>query len=733
MNQLFALLKKELKSYIDHPMAYILVVVFFVLNSFLYFRSGLSQEVASLRSMFSLLPWIFIFFISALTMRTWAEERKEKTLSVLLSYPVAVWKLILGKFLATWLFVVGTLLLTLSIPMALSSAGEFDWGVVFSQYLGATLLAAVMVAIGQWVSTLTKNQVVAFILSAAIQTGFFLIGLEVVVISLSYPLNAIAQQLGVLSHVNAMARGVIDIRDILYFVSVTAVFLGLAYAWVVKAKTLASSAYFKKLQTSLILFIGIAVVVNLFGQSYTVRADLTEQNIYSLSVATKTVLQDLDDTVNISLFRSQKLPTQVELVGRDVQDILNDYAKFGGRYVDLAIKYPDQDEEVAQEAQSAGIPSVQFNVHREDEFTLQDGYLGIALQYVDKTEVIPFVGNINDLEYQLTRAILKMQGQKQLRLGFMQDFGGQDLESLPSFSQSIRQDYLVENINLEVEEGEEVTEIDPSIDILVIAGPTQPLTEAALSQIQAYVDSGGKIFWMLSGMTIDDATLNGAVNETGLESILAQQGIVVNKDVVADLASHQNVSFGNGVVNYILPYPYWVVAGLQKHQLAGNVSQVMLPWPSSLSYEESAFIEPLSLSTQNSASLSESFTLNPNALPDFNSFEQEQKVLALTVSEVGRERGRWVVVGSERFLSEQIVSQSPQNIGLALNALDWLAQNDALLSIRSKNAQPNTLVWESKEKQKWAVWGNTLGIPVLVVLIGGVWIYRRKKLTKQSL
>ena len=100
MKSLLAIIKKELRSYVDQPMAYILVVVFLVLNNFLFFRTSLVQEVASLRSMFNLLPWVMLFFVSAITMRTWAEERREKTLNVLLAYPIKVWQIIVGKYLA---------------------------------------------------------------------------------------------------------------------------------------------------------------------------------------------------------------------------------------------------------------------------------------------------------------------------------------------------------------------------------------------------------------------------------------------------------------------------------------------------------------------------------------------------------------------------------------------------------------------------------------------------------
>jgi ABC-2 type transport system permease protein len=139
--------------------------------------------------MFSLLPWLFLFFVPALTMRSWAEERREQTLSLLLSYPVRLWEVIAGKLAATSVFITVVILSTLAIPFSLSQAGAFDTGAVFAQYLGAILLAVSIVAVGQWSSTLSKNQVVSFIISIAVLFGFYLISLDMVLLALPFPIT----------------------------------------------------------------------------------------------------------------------------------------------------------------------------------------------------------------------------------------------------------------------------------------------------------------------------------------------------------------------------------------------------------------------------------------------------------------------------------------------------------------------------------------------------------------
>ncbi len=733
MKAFFAVFRKEIKSYIDHPLAYILAVVFLVINHALFFNTAFLEQVLSLRSLFNFLPWILLFFVPALTMRSWAEERKEQTLAQLLSYPVPVWVVVAGKFAASSAFVSTLLLSTLTIPLSLSVAGDLDGGVVAAQYIGALLLAIAMVAVGQWTSTLSKNQVVAFIISLAVLFGFYLISLDFVLLSLPYPLNIVGQQLGMLSHVQALSRGLIDARDVLYFLSVIVVFGALSVAWLLRQKTSTTDPAWKKIQSTVALVIAISVVINLFGQSLTVRIDTTQGNVYSLSSATKTILADLDDTVRFTLYRSKKLPTQVELVSRDISDMLNDYAKFGGRHVEVSVKYPDQDEDAQAEASERGIQRVRFNVLRQDEFTVQEGYIGLTAEFLDKREVLPLIQSTDDLEYRLSRAILSMMNDKKPKVGYVSDFGGKSLESYASFTEQLRANYLIEQISLSAaEEGAQVEQIDESVDVLIIAGPTSKLTDAALDEIRTFIGRGGKILWLLPGVSVNQSNLSATPTDTGLESILAASGVQLQKDLVADLSSHETVNFRSGMMSYFFPYPYWLRAVTGRHVLVGNIQQLIMPWPSSLVLDDNATgISPLIRTSDQSARFTSNFRLSPDSLPDFTGADLSSRVLAAAVESVpaeeGNPEGRWVVIANTEFLDNSIVDQYPQNIPFALNAIDWLSQNDALVSIRSKQSQPPAMIFASKRQQSLVKYGNVAGMPVLVAIIGAAWLYRRRR------
>lgn len=740
MKQLFSIVKKELKSSLDHPLGYILIIVFLVLNSFLYFRTSIVQEVASLRSMFNLLPWVFLFFIPALTMRTWAEERKENTLNVLLSYPIKIWQLILGKYLGTVILVSIMLLLTLIIPITLRGVGNFDWGVVFGQYLGAFFLIVAMVAVGQWGSSLSKNQVVAFIISIAILFAFVLVGLDFVILALPYPISVIAQQLGIMAHYSSLTRGVVDLRDILYFVSVGFVFLLLTYVWLMRMKLVKGAKDWRVLQSTTTIIILIAIVINLFGQSITIRADFTEENLYSLSGATKRVLKDLEDTVRITLYRSKKLPTQIELVSRDVQDILTDYKKFGGRHLDYTIKFPDQDDEVAKDAQTAGIPKIQFNVVRQDEFTLQEGYLGLVIEYLDEKEVIPFIQTIGDLEYQLTRNILALQSDKKKTVGIISDFGGKGLDQLTGFANVLSEQYITREVSLAQEEADEaIPSIPDDVEILVISSPTEKYSEGALDALRSYIDQGGKIFWLLSGVNVDQATFTARANTTGLEPILAEHGVTLNGDLLTDFASHENVNFSTGVFTYVLPYPLWLRGIVQPHVISGTIPQATLPWASSLSLSDEIAESSQELIKTSAETVAQSgtFVMIPEQLSSLQNKEKSSHLVAATIENVASlssegEEGRWVVIANAGFLDDPLLQQHPTNAVMALNSIDWLAQNEALIAIRSKQSAPANLVWESNKQQNMIKWGNIIFVPILVAGFGALWIMRRRKKYKHS-
>ncbi len=222
---IYILFKKELMSYFNSPIAYVFIGVFLVVGNWLFFKWFFLYGQANMRSYFTILPWIFLFLSPAITMRLWAEEKRTGTIEFLLTLPVSDWQVVLAKFFGSLAFVFVCLILTLSLPITVSFLGNLDWGPVIGGYIGALLLAGAYLALGLFISSLTKNQIIAFILSLMVCFFAFIIGENFVLASAPLFMVPIMKFLGLGSHFYNIARGVIDTKDIIYYFSVIFLFL----------------------------------------------------------------------------------------------------------------------------------------------------------------------------------------------------------------------------------------------------------------------------------------------------------------------------------------------------------------------------------------------------------------------------------------------------------------------------------------------------------------------------
>ncbi len=227
LKTIFILFKKELLSYFNSPIAYIFIAVFLIVNNWLFFNSFFLIGQASLREFFVLLPWIFLFLSPAITMRLWAEEKKSGTIEFLLTLPITDWQAVLAKFFSALTFLFLCLLLTLSLPITVALIGNLDWGPVIGGYVGALFLGGAYLALGLFISSLTKNQIIAFVLALAACFIAFIIGADFALTSAPGFLQALMKSLGLGSHFYNIAKGVIDSKDIIYYLLFIFLFLWL--------------------------------------------------------------------------------------------------------------------------------------------------------------------------------------------------------------------------------------------------------------------------------------------------------------------------------------------------------------------------------------------------------------------------------------------------------------------------------------------------------------------------
>ena len=223
MRQIVHILNKELKDYFISPIAYIVISIFLLVTGWFFFTTFFLYNQADLRNFFNLLPIIFSFVIPAITMRLFSEELNVGSYEILLTLPVTFTDIILGKFLAGVVFVAVALIPTLSYPIFITFIGQLDWGPVLGGYIGAVLLGAAFTAVGLFASSLTRNQIIAFIVGMMICFSLTLI--DKMLFFFPEVLLDVIGYLGADVHFKNIAKGIIDSRDIVYFLSIT--FLGL--------------------------------------------------------------------------------------------------------------------------------------------------------------------------------------------------------------------------------------------------------------------------------------------------------------------------------------------------------------------------------------------------------------------------------------------------------------------------------------------------------------------------
>ncbi len=225
MRDIIAIMKKEFRSYFDSPIAYIFTSVFLVLSGWLFYKNFFLANYASLRILFDLMPWLFLFFVPAVTMRLWSEEKKLGTMELLMTLPLKDSDVVLGKFLASFLFLSITTLLTFPLVISTFALGNPDFGPIIGGYLGAILMGGAYLSIGMFASSLTENQIISFILGVVLCFTLLIIGENFVLSTMPLSIVPLLQYLSLGAHFDSIGRGVIDTRDLIYYLSVISFFL----------------------------------------------------------------------------------------------------------------------------------------------------------------------------------------------------------------------------------------------------------------------------------------------------------------------------------------------------------------------------------------------------------------------------------------------------------------------------------------------------------------------------
>lgn len=428
MNKIFAITRKELNLYFGSPMALIFIGVFLILTLFVFFwvDSFFARGIADVRALFEWMPILMIFLVSSLTMHQWSSEDESGNLQVLLTMPIRLLQLVIGKFLSVIILVSIALLLTLFLPITVSSLGNLDWGPVIGGYLASLLMASAYIAIGLFISSRTSNQLVALIGTAIVCGLFQAVGSPVVTDLVGSTLGDVLRSFGTSSRFESIERGVVDFRDLIYYLSITFAFLGLNILSL-DSKRWSTGSQLQSYRRNTILTVAL-IAINLLAFNFviapasTARLDLTQHQEYSLSDVTTDLMSNLQEPLWIrGYFSETSHPLLAPLVPR-IKDTLREYEVASNNMMSLEFVDPITDPEMEREAnQVYGIRPTPLQTNNRGGVSLVNVYFDLLIGYGDQTATLNFSDlievvdrgtgadiQLRNLEFDLTSSIQRV-------------------------------------------------------------------------------------------------------------------------------------------------------------------------------------------------------------------------------------------------------------------------------------------------------------------------------------
>ncbi|MGV8834474.1 Gldg family protein [Cellvibrio sp.] len=427
-NTIVRIANKEISLFFSSPIAYLFLAAFAGITLFTFFwgEAFFARNIADVRPLFEWMPLLLIFLASTLTMRMWSEERRSGTLEYVLTQPVPLWHFVLGKFLGCVALLVVALVITLPLPITVAVLGDLDWGPVIAGYLATLLLGAAYLSIGLFVSSRSDNQIVSLITAVALCGVFYLLGSKAITDFFGTAASEWLRLLGTGSRFESITRGVIDVRDLYYYLSLILIFLALnTFAlererWAATGNRQHHQGW--RVLTGLLLV--NALGANLWlGQINSLRVDATQGNQYSISSATEHYLNQLQEPLLIRGYFSSKTHPLLSPLVPQIRDLIKEYEIESHGKVRVEFIDPATNPELEQEAnQKYAIQPVPFQISDRYQASVVNSYFNVLVQYGDEYQVLGFrdlievkTGGEADLdvklrnpEHDLTRAIKKV-------------------------------------------------------------------------------------------------------------------------------------------------------------------------------------------------------------------------------------------------------------------------------------------------------------------------------------
>lgn len=792
---MIALIKKEINSFFASPIGYLVIGIFLVLNGlFLWLFKGefniLDNGFADLSSFFSLAPWILLILVPALTMRSFSEEKKQGTLELLLTKPLSLKRIVLGKYFGALILLllalIPTLLYAYTVNHLGNPSGILDAGSTIGSYLGLFFLAASYAAIGVFASTLSQNQIVALI-AAVFLCFFFYVGFDGLAEFTSYYPH---EQLGMNAHYKSISRGVFDSRDFIYFLSLIIFFILLT------AERIASNSNKKNSRRHLIYIPILLIALNVLSASFYGRFDLTEDKRYTLNEATLNMIDAVEYPLIIDVFlEGEDFPTEFKRLQTETKQLLDELStknsniKFS--FIDPLEDEASRETNIRQLSQR-GLTPMQLSVQENGRSSQEVIFPWALASYGEVTVKIQLIKNkigatqnelvsnsVQHLEYAFADGFNKLLYPKRRKIAVLKGNGQLENRYIADFITTLRDYYFIAPFTLDSVANNPQRTLDSLAvyDLIISAKPQQAFNEKEKLVLDQYSMRGGKSLWLIDAVSMEKDSLYNPEGKAvaipldlNLTDFFFKYGVRINPKLINDLYSAPiTLAAGEGSQAQFNQLPWFysplINTSENSHPIVNNLNLVKLDFanpidtlknpikktallqssllsridgvPKEISLE-SATKEPdpkqyTSSNLMAAVLLEGEFTsvynnrILPFELENYENSSPSTKMIVVADGDlIKNEMGR---NGPLELGFDRWTGQTYGNKEFLLNAVNYLLDDTGLINIRSKELDIAFLdrAKVAEEKTKWQL--INIALPLILFGIFGLGFnyLRRKK------
>jgi len=482
---------------------------------------------------------------------------------------------------------------------------------------------------------------------------------------------------------------------------------------------------------------GILILLNVLANRFFFRIDFTEDKRYTLSNATKDLLDGLQDPVTITAYFSEGLPPNIDKTRIDFRNMLSEYATRSRGKVLYEFINPNKEPQVEQEAMQNGISPVVINVREKDQSVQKKAYLGAVLKYGENTEVIPFVQPGSAMEYSLSSSLKKLTAEEKNLIGFIQGHGEPTTTMMSQAMQALDVLNIVEGVNLT-----DSTYL-ARYETLALIAPTDSIPQEHLAMLDEYLAQGGNLLVAINRVDGDLQQSMGNEVTTGLETWLEEKNIQVDNGFIVDANCGQvSVVQQQGFISFTsqVAFPYLpIFTNFADHPVTSGLETVIMQFASSVSYtgDSTLNFQPLVFSSEKSGTQSAPLYFNIQREWSDRDFPMQSLVAAglLEGKIAGQNNAKLLVVGDGDFAvngqGQQAQQLSPDNVNLLVNAIDWMSDDTGLIELRTRGITSRMLEQIEDGKKNFLKWLNVL-LPVLLIIAYGIIRLQHNRLIREK-